>query len=103
VCTRPPSTDNPWRFTASTLRAPTVPAVHSAGVDPFEHVAERVDDRPPAALASSPVAESAEEKHDQEDDEDPSPDRHRLFLRSFASRFAYARAAPPDANVFLAD
>ena len=33
---------------------------------------------PRDSLPSSAVAEAAEEKHDQEDDENPSPDRHRF-------------------------
>ncbi len=49
-------------------------------------------------LPSSAVAEAAEEKHDQDNDENPGPDRHRLFLRPLASWVVYA---PPYANTFL--
>lgn len=44
-------------------------------------------------LSTSTVAEAAEEKHDHKDDENPSPDRHRRFLLSSASRVRMRRRA----------
>jgi len=48
--------------------------------------------------SSPPVAEAAEEKHDQDDDENPGPDRHRTFppsLRGFRRACHAARPLYP--------
>lgn len=72
-------------------------ALHHSTVDDSSAFTECVERKP---LSSPAVAEAAaEKKHDQDDDENPSPDRHRLSLLSSARRLR--AAAHLDANIRL--
>lgn len=72
-------------------------ALHHSTVDDSSASTECVERKP---LSSPAVAEAAaEKKHDQDDDENPSPDRHRPFLLSSA-RVART-AAHLEANIRL--
>jgi hypothetical protein len=76
--------DSEFSHALRTKRAPCVSDAGTAPSDPLGGVAARKAAR--SGLPSSAIAEAAEEKHDQDDDENPSPDRHRL------SSVALARA-----------